>query len=459
MASERRATTGMPPGPRMPMALQTLAMMNRQRPFLERQRRRFGPLFSVRLAALGQMVIVADPGLIKQTFKADPKVLHAGSRSPLRRILGDNSLLAIDEEHHLEQRKLLLPPFKGQRMRAYESLIADLAAEEIDALPRGVRIETAPIFQRITLRAILRAVFGATGARLDRLESMLPKLTDDGQRLSRFPQAQRDLGPRSPWGAFVRLRARVDRELDGLIEDARRDDALEEREDVLALMVRARRVNGQPMTNAEIRDQLVTMLAAGHETTAHTLGWAVERLSRNPDALGRLVAEIDAGESKAYRDATIREVQRMRPVIMFAGRFAMQPFELGGYTIPTGVLIGLSAGLTHYDPNLFPEPDRFRPERFLEVNPGTYEWIPFGGGIRRCIGATFAHMELDVVLRTLLSRLELETTDAPDERWRFKGVAWTPRDGAPAVFHERTAPSRHAPEGAIADAEPAAATR
>ena len=449
----------MPPGPRMPLALQTVAMMNRQRPFLERQRRRHGSIITIRIAALGQMVVVSDPELIKQTFKADPKVLHAGSRSPLRRILGDNSLLSIDEDRHLEQRKLLLPPFKGQRMRAYESLIGELASDEIDRIPRGVPVASAPIFQRITLRAILRAVFGATGPRFDRLEAMLPKLTEDGQRLSRFPRAQRDLGPRSPWGAFLRLRGRVDRELDGLIEDARVDAALEERTDVLALMVRARRVNGEPMRNAEIRDQLVTMLAAGHETTAHTLGWAVERLSRNPRSLERLVAEIDAGESKAYLDATIREVQRMRPVIMFAGRFVMQPFELGGYTIPPGVLIGLSAGLTHYDTALFPEPDRFRPERFLETNPGTYEWIPFGGGIRRCIGATFAHMELEVVLRTLLTKLELETTAAPDERWRFKGVAWTPRDGAPATFHDRSRSASPVALGEAADAEPAAATR
>lgn len=419
------------------MALQTLGMMTRQRPFLERLRRRYGPIFSLRLAALGRMVVVSDPELIKQTFKADPKVLHAGSRSPLRAILGDNSLLAIDEERHLEQRKLLLPPFKGQRMRSYEPLIEAIAAEEIDRLPEGVELETAPSFQRITLRAILRAVFGATGSRLALLEELLPVLTERGQRLSRFPQVQRDLGPRSPWGSFLRLRARVDRELDGLIDDARRDPELAEREDVLALMVQARRVDGSEMTNAEIRDQLVTMLAAGHETTAHTLSWSVERLRRNPAALERLVAEVDAGGESPFRDATIREVQRMRPVISFAGRFTIQPFEIAGYRLPRGLLIGLSAGLTHFDPELFSEPDRFRPERFLETPPGTYSWIPFGGGVRRCIGASFAHMELDVVLRTLLERVELEPTTAPAEAWRFKGVAWSPAEGGKAVLRRR----------------------
>jgi cytochrome P450 len=413
-------------------------MLTRQRPFLERQRRRYGAMFTVHVTALGRLVVVSEPKLIKHVFQAGPEVLHAGSRSPLRRVLGDNSLLGIDEDHHLEQRRLLLPPFKGQRMKAYESLIEQIAAEEIERWPTGVEFPTAGPFQRITLRAILRAVFGATGATMQQLEELLPPWTEQGQGLSRFPQIQRDLGPWSPWGRFVRLRARIDAILDRLIEDARRDPRLADREDVLALMVQARRVNGDPMTNAEIRDQLVTMLAAGHETTAHTLSWAVERLRRNPAALQRLQAEVDEG-GKAYRDATIREVQRMRPVVSFAGRFTMRPFEVGGYRLPPGVLIGLSAGLTHYDPRLFEQPERFRPERFADRLPDTYSWIPFGGGIRRCIGATFAHMEMDVVLRVLLERLELAPTGAPDEPWRFKGVAWSPAGGGMAMVRRRAA--------------------
>jgi cytochrome P450 len=441
---------GVPPGPKLPMPLQTLAMMTRQRPFLERARRRYGSMFSVSIASLGRMVVLSDPELIKHTFKADPKTLHAGSRSPLRKVLGDNSLLGIDEDQHLEQRRLLLPPFKGQRMKAYESLIEEIAIEEIERFPDGVEFTTAQPFQRITLRAILRAVFGASGRRLAQLEELLPPWTEQGQHLSRFPQLHHDLGPWSPWGRFLRLRAKVDAVLDSLIEDARRDPGLEERTDVLALMVEARRVDGAAMTNAEIRDQLVTMLAAGHETTAHTLSWAVERLSRHPEALARLVEEVDAG-GKAYRDATIREVQRMRPVIAFAGRHTIKPFEVGGYRLPPRVLIGLSAGLTHYDPELFPNPDRFDPDRFLDTVPGTYSWIPFGGGIRRCIGATFAHMELDVVLRVMLERVELLPTTAPDEPWKFKGVAWSPAGGGRAVVRRRVrAPRATAGTAAVA---------
>jgi cytochrome P450 len=191
------------------------------------------------------------------------------------------------------------------------------------------------------------------------------------------------------------------------------------------------------MGDPEIRDQLVTMLAAGHETTAHTLSWAVERLTRHPAALDRLVAEIDAGASTSYRDATIREVQRARPVIAFAGRGVREPYELDGRVLVPGTRILLAASLTHYDPALFPRPDRFDPGRFVDTLPDTYAWIPFGGGIRRCIGATFAHMEMDVVLRTMLERVTLEPTDAPDEPWTFRGVAWAPGEGGRAVVRRR----------------------
>jgi cytochrome P450 len=441
MSSTDTATTvidGLPPGPTAPMPWQTLGMMTRQRPYLERQRRRYGNIFCIDVLGLGKMVVISDPELIKRTFQADAKTLHAGSRSPLRKILGENSLLGIDEDQHMEQRKLLLPPFKGQRMKAYESLIEEIAIEEIERWPIGVEFATAKSMQRITLRAILRAVFGATGATLHELEELLPPWTELGQQMSRFPQAHHDLGPWSPWGRFLRLRARVDAILDRLIEEVRRDPDLEERADVLALMIRARREDGSPLSNAEIRDQLVTMLAAGHETTAHTLSWAVERLRRHPDVLQRLVDEVDEG-GKALREATIREVQRMRPVISFTGRFTMKPFEVGGYRIPQGHMIGLSASLTHFDPDLFPHPNRFDPDRFLDKNPGTYSWIPFGGGVRRCIGATFAHMELDVVLRVILERVQFMATTAPDEKLKFKGVAWSPGGGGKALVQQRPA--------------------
>jgi len=431
------ATTSSVPGPRAPMPWQTLGMITRQRPYLERLRRRHGNLFRMRLFGYDNVVLVADPALLKQVFMARPEVLHAGDHSPLRAVLGEHSLLAIDEDRHLEQRKLILPPFKGQRMQAYEPLIEEIAAAELAMWPEGVEFPVAASMQRITLRAILRAVFGATGRDLAELEALMPPWTTLGSALANYPFLHRDLGPRSPWGRFLRLRARIDAILDRLIAEAKGDPSLTDRPDVLALLVQARHSDGAPMTNAELRDQLATMLAAGHETTAHTLSWAVERLTRHPAVVERLVAEIDTGEGKAYRDATIREVQRMRPVIFFAGRYAMTDYELGGYRFGAGTLFALAAALTHYDPQLFDRPGDFDPARFVDVTPGTYEWIPFGGGRRRCPGASFAHMEMDVVLRVMLERVELLPTTAPAERWKDRGVAVAPALGGRVTIRRR----------------------
>ncbi len=424
----------------MPVPLQTLAMIARQRPFLERARRRYGPAFTIRMLGLGSAVVVSDPDLIKLVFRADARTLHAGTPSPLRTVLGPNSLLGIDEDQHMRQRKLLLPPFKGQRMKHYEGLIEKIAAAEIDSWPDGAEIEMIGPMQRITLRAILRAVFGAEGAHLQALERLIPPWTSLGSRLATVEWFHHDLGRWSPWGRFLRLRSRIDAVLDELIDVAKHDPQLEARADVLALMAQAQHEDGTLMSNPEIRDELVTMLAAGHETTATTLAWAVERLRRHPAVLRRLVDEVDAG-GNALRDATIREVQRARPVVAFAGRATREPFELDGHSLPVGTRILLAASLTHYDPRLFPHPDRFDPDRFIAKLPDTYSWIPFGGGVRRCIGATFAHMELDVVLRTLLAHVELGTTDEPDESWRFRGVTWAPGSGGRAVVRRRTASS------------------
>jgi cytochrome P450 len=411
-------------------------MITRQRPYLERLRRRFGTLYTVEVIGFGPTVIVSDPALVKQVFRADPTVLHAGTGSPLRDLLGPNSLLGIDERQHLEQRRLLLPPFKGERMKSYEPIIADVAAEEIDSWPEGVELETRRPMQRITLRAILRAVFGAHGEQMRVLEELLPPWTVLGNQTALASWLRHDLGRWSPWGRFLALRARIDAVLDELIAAAKADPQLADRADVLALMVQARHEDHTPMTNPEIRDELVTMLVAGHETTANTLAWAVERLRRHPEILARVAEEAEEG-GKALREATIREVQRIRPVIPFAGRVVRQPFELAGYRLPRDTRILLGACLTHYDPLLFPHPERFDPDRFLDKVPDTYAWIPFGGGIRRCIGASFAHMEMDVVLRTLLERVELMPTSTPDEPWSFRGVVWSAGDGGKAVVRAR----------------------
>ncbi|MDW5598387.1 cytochrome P450 [Conexibacter stalactiti] len=427
---------GLPPGPRMPRALQDVATVTRLRPFLRRAQRRYGDIFTVRVHRFGNIVAVGDPELIKRTFTASPRTLYSGEGSALGPVLGINSLLVIDEQIHLRQRKLLLPPFHGERMRAYESTIERIATDELAQWREGEEFPVAPSTMRITLRAILVAVFGAHDEVLQRLEELVPRMTELGSALTPVPILHHDLGPLSPWGRFRRMRAEFDALCDDLIDEAKHDPELERRPDVLALMVQARHDDGSRMRNEEIRDQLMTMLAAGHETTAATLAWTVERLRRHPGVLARLVAEADAG-GRDYRDATIREVQRLRPVIMFSIRIVKRPFELGGYVLPPGTRIALGGALTHYDERLFPDALRFSPERFLGRAPETYAWIPFGGGIRRCIGATFAHMEMDVVLRTLLRMWTLEPTTAPPERLKFRGVAYAPADGGLARVRRR----------------------
>lgn len=449
--SEGRPVDGLPPGPAIPVTLQTLAMRTRQRPFFERARRRYGAIFTLRVHGLGPLVVLSDPGLIKQTFRADPTVLHAGTASPLRDLLGPNSLLGIDEGQHLEQRKLLLPPFKGQRMRQYEPIIADIAAAEMRAWPEAEEFSAARSMQRITLRAILRAVFGADGERLHALERLIPRWTELGGRVALVPELRTDYGAWSPWAKFKKLRAQIDVILDELIAAAKGDPDLGARVDVLALMAQARHEDGSLMSDGEIRDELVTLLVAGHETTAHSLGWALERLRRHPLVLERLREEANEG-GKSLREATIREVLRVRPVVSFAGRYARKPFELAGYRLPVGARILLAAILTHYDPNLFPAPDRFEPDRFLEALPETYSWIPFGGGIRRCIGASFAHMEMDVVLRVLLERVDLLPTTDPPERPAFRGVVWAPGRGARIAVRRRASSPRKPPSTVLAHA-------
>jgi len=442
----------LPPGPdRLPAPIQTALFLGFQTQTARLLRRRYGEVFTIRLSGIGTFVAVAEPDLLKQVFTADPKVLHAGDRSPLGAVLGRNSLLAIDEERHLSQRKLLLPPFHGERMQSYEAIIEEEALREISTWPQDRPFETLEPMMRITLNAILRAVFGARGSELEQLRALLPPLVTLGSRLALLRFLQHDLGAWSPWGKFLRMRAQFDRHVDELIATARGDPELEERADVLSLLVRARHEDGTPMSRDEIADQLLTLLAAGHETTAATLAWAVERLRRHPEVLRTLVAEVDAG-GREYRDAVIREVQRSRPVITAAGRYAMTDFQLGRWLLPAGTRIIASAYLTQLDERLYPDPQRFDPERFVGRMPETYKWVPFGGGIRRCIGAAFAHMEMDVVLRTMLTQVELATTTAPDERWKSRGVAFVPSCGGRAVVRRR----RDAPGGAPAQAAAAA---
>jgi cytochrome P450 len=381
-------------------------------------------------------VVLADPDLVKQVFTGDPKVFHAGEGNDiLRPLLGANSLLVLDEAPHMSQRKLLLPSLHGKRMAGYEQTMREIAAREIESWPTGVPYRLRPRMQAMTLEIIIETVFGIhEGARLDDLRTALREFLDMLTN-PRFLAPMLAIGP-DRLRAFPPFRHRVDRVAKLILgEIARRRDVedLEARDDILSLLVGARHEDGSPMSDAEIHDELLTLLVAGHETTATALSWAVERLIRHPDKLARLRAEVEAGE-EAYLTATIQETLRLRPVIVGVLRRLTEAIELGGHHLPAGVTVMPSIHLIHRDPTIYPEPDAFRPERFLDTPPGTYTWIPFGGGVRRCIGAAFAQQEMAIVLRELVARRTIRPTDPAAERPFRRAITETPRRNAEVVL-------------------------
>ena len=425
-----------PPEPRMGRPLQTAIWSRRAQWLLEQCRSRLGPVFTLRIAYEGQWTIVADPELAKQIFTGDPRVFHAGEGNQiLRPILGDNSVLVLDEERHIGQRRLLLPPFHGERMQRYGEQMAAIAAREIESWPTGLPYRLRPRMQAITLEIIIETVFGIhDGARLGPLREalrdfldlttnprmLIPALAVGPERIRRVP-------------AFRRRIERVDELIAAELAERRGAADLDQREDVLSLMLAARHEDGSPMSDAEIRDELLTLLVAGHETTATALSWAVERLVRHPEKLERLREEALSGED-AYTTATIQETLRLRPVIVLVIRRLTETIELGGYEIPAGASVNPCIHLIHRDPSIYPEPDRFLPERFLDNPPGTYTWIPFGGGVRRCLGASFAQFEMQTVLRELVSRRRIAPADPAPERPYRRAITETPRRDATVVL-------------------------
>ncbi len=446
----------LPPKPPFPGPLATGIFLSGGLRRSSRLRGRFGDAFLLRLPSIGQTVFVSDPELVKQVFTAPPDVLYGGE-NPLSRTLGPYSSFSLDEDEHLRQRRLLLPPFHGERMAGYAEIFEEEALQEIATWPEGKDFPTLQPMMRITLNAILRTVFGiAEGPEFDSFRKWMPGWVKLGSMLTSLPWAQRDLGPWSPWARFLKTRALYDSLVRQLIEQGRADPNLSERGDVLALLLQARYEDGTAMTREELSDQLLSLLVAGHETTAGSLAWTIERLRRHPAVLARLVEEVREGGSE-LREATIREVQRTRPVIAGTGRTVKKPFELGEWRLPPGLTVFVDGASMHYDPRLFDRPKRFDPDRFVGRKPETYEWVPFGGGRRRCVGAAFAHLEMDVVLRTVLAQVELLPTSRRGESWRFRGVAFAPSRGGLATIRKRAVPLAYAEERGSASAVPAAA--
>jgi len=430
----------LPPGPRAPRLLQTIGWWSRPTAYLERCRARYGKRFTVRLIGPPPFVILSDPDEIKQMFLAPPDVLHPGEGAQiLEPVLGPNSVILLDEGPHLRQRKLLLPAFHGEKMQRLSGLMSELAEREVASWPLEQPVALHPRLQKLTLEVILRAVFGLDrGARLDELSDLLAEILAFGESpLSLLPPAQRLLAGRGPVGRMERTRARADELIYALIDERRAAD--EPGDDVLSMLLGARDEDGQPMNDAELRDELVTALAAGHETSASQLAWAIERIAREPPIQSRLHAELDAGEDDAYLLATINEILRRRPVLSAPEpRMVKQPIEIGGIEYPPGVVLFASAYLMHHDAAIYPDPYAFKPERFLEQAPGTYTWIPFGGGRRRCLGASFALLEMKLVLRAVLERCELRPASSTPEVTRRRGITFSPSAGSNVILSRRT---------------------
>jgi cytochrome P450 len=420
----------------MPRTLQTVAWWNRTVPFLERCRERYGKRFTMRLLQTPPFVHHSEPEHLREIFTAPPEVLHPGEGARiLEPVVGVNSVILLDERPHLSQRKLMLPAFHGEKMKRLSGLVEEVAEREVERWPTQEPVPLHPRLQALTLEVILRAVFGLdSGARLDALRNRLAGILEYGARpSSMLPMFQR--GRR--WRQFAQARGEADALIYETI-DERRANGGEDRDDILAMLLSARHEDGSPMSPVELRDELMTLLVAGHETTASELAWAFERLTRTPDVLERLTAEIDSGDGDAYVTATVYETLRRRPVLPNAApRLVMEPIEVGGWRYEPGVCLIADSYLLHHDPDVYPDPYAFRPERFLDEQPGTYTWIPFGGGRRRCLGASFAMLEMKIVLRAVLAQNELAPAAPGEEGARRRSITLSPRAGSRAVLRAR----------------------
>ena len=398
--------------------------------FIAACRRRYGTAFTLRVASMGTVVYLTDPADIKTVFSGDPRVYHAGeANSMLRGLLGDTSVLVVDGDVHRDRRRLMLAPFARDAVAAQVDLIAQIAADNIAGWPRDRSFAAAPKMSEITLEVILRTVIGTTDpARLAALRVVLPRVLRIGPWQS-LAVMKPELLQTWPWRRLRRAIADADRLLYAEIADHRADPRLAERTDALSMLVRASDEDGREMTDRELRDQLITLLLAGHDTTATGLAWALERLSRHPAVLQRAVRAAEDGDDD-YLDAVAKETLRNRPVVFDVGRILTQPVELAGRRLPAGVMVVPGLVAVHADPQLYPNPERFDPDRMLDATLSPSSYFPFGGGNRRCLGATFAMVEFRVVLREILRRVDLHTTTELGEKPRLKHVIFVPRRGA-----------------------------
>jgi cytochrome P450 len=439
MATATTEPVRLPPGPRVPKIVQGVmfatALQFRVAPRLSRHYR---GAFTINLPFFGRTVVVSDRDLVKDVFSTSFDLIERPTKV-LGQAFGPGSTFSLVGKEHLERRKLVLPNFHGKRVKNYERIVEEEVMRETANWPEGREFETLPTMTRLTLNAIMRATFGDQADLLDELRIVIPPLITLGSLLQRMPPiVRREYGRWSPGSRFSGYRRRFDTVIDLLMANARADPALAERSDMLALLLQARYENGEPISDGHVADELLTLVAAGHETTASQLAWAVERLRRHSAVLSRLADEVDAGGSE-LRQAAIYEVQRTRSTIAASLRTAKDRIRLGEWVLPAGANVMVDFQLAHESEDNYPDADSFNPDRFFGANPPAFRWIPYGGGVNRCVGGAFANMEMDITLRTLLREFRFAPTDAPDEGRNFRGVAIAPARGARAVVYRRTA--------------------
>jgi cytochrome P450 family 135 len=418
---------------------------------LLRWRERYGNVFTIRLPGFGTGIYVAEPEAIRLLFTGDQSDLRAGeANSVLEPVLGPHSVLVLDGAEHMRQRKLLLPPFQGSRVNGYRGVIREVAEREVADWHEGRRLVLRDRMRALTFEVICRVVFGVTDPeRVERLRVAMSAVIDLGPLYMVLPWARRDLGPLSPGRRFQRRMQVADDLLYEEIARRRDEPDLEERTDVLSVLLRARDEDGRPMTDAELRDELFTMLGAGHETTATGLAFAFELLVHNPRALDRAREAIAAGEGDEYLDAVVKETLRLRPVIDAAERTLTVPRPVAGWELPAGVKLYPGIALVHLREDLYPRAHEFRPERFLAEDAESYSWLPFGGGIRRCIGAALAQAEMAEVLRVALPAVELRPVRPEPDPIVLRGITLAPKHGAEVEVGRLLGRGVERPEGRV----------
>jgi cytochrome P450 len=454
----------LPPGPRAPALAQSLEWVFRPARFMERCQRRYGDYFTVNLLGFSangatRLVFVSDPTAVKAIFTAKPAEVPAGAgRQAMAPMFGARSILLIDGTPHMRQRKLMLPPFHGQRLARNAVLMTEIAREQIARWPQGRPFALQPRMQELTLEIIFRVVFGLSQTELrgpirERIAELLGIVANPITELAMgLPER---VGPIHLRAQFEKVVRQADAAMFAEIARRREDPRLADREDILSLLLQARDEEGEPMSDGELRDQLVTLLLAGHETTATALAWTFDQLLRCPDALARARDEAcSEGREWPYLDAIAKEALRMRPPIPLVDRRLATSFELGGIELPAGTMVAPCIYLIHHREDLYPQPWKFYPERFLDGTPDAYSWLPFGGGVRRCLGASFASLEMRTLLQTILAGTHLELASRRPEGIHRRSIVLAPRHGTKVRLRWRPTPRGDQPAATVASQAP-----